>query len=63
MTRLFVVSVVHSCIEIFDLNTQKKTGEISVPAQPHEIIIDSHHPHVAYVSIPYREGIYGQYIG
>jgi DNA-binding beta-propeller fold protein YncE len=62
MTRLFVVSVKNSIIEIYDLKTEKKVGEINVPDQPHEIEIDSHQ-HLAYVTIPYRQGIYGQYIG
>ena len=63
MTRLFVVSVGKSVIEIFDLNTLTKTGEIQVPACPHEIIADCFRENLAYVSIPYREGTYNDHHG
>ena len=63
MTRLVVVTLKNGVIEIFDLQTHKKVGEIDVPTQPHEIILDPNHRHLAYVTVPYREGVYGQNIG
>lgn len=62
MTRLLVVTVTNSLIEIFDLKNDKKIGEIEVPNRPHEIVIDNNNE-LAYVSISYREGIYKQYSG
>ncbi|CAF0848252.1 unnamed protein product [Adineta steineri] len=61
--RLYVVTLDKSLIEIFDLHDQTKIGEINVPARPHEIIMDPHYKHLAYVSIPYREGVYNNHMG
>ena len=63
MTRVVVVTMVNSAIEIYDLKTQKKVGEIDVPHRPHEIVIDPRHRHIAYVIITYRDGIYRKHIG
>lgn len=53
----------NSLLQVFDVATEKKIREINLPAHPHEILVDPHHRHLAYVTIPYREGIYNDYTG
>jgi len=63
MTRLLVISMKDSVLQVFDLATEKKITEITLPAHPHEVLVDPHHRHLAYVTISYRDGVYNDYKG
>lgn len=63
MPALFVVCPTKSVIEVFDVNSLTKTGEIVVPCRPHQIIQNIRDEHLAYVTIPCREGSSNEFVG
>jgi hypothetical protein len=59
VSRLLVVSVTDCLLHVFDLFTHAKLADIPLPSQPHELVIDEdRRPHLAYISVPYRDGFY-----